>query len=444
MPDLKHAGPAGLNLLTATVAAQKIAAGEITSEALVRDCLERIEARDVDFHAWTFLDSDLALAQSRACDNEAPRGHLHGVPIGVKDILDTADMPTEYGSKLYAGNQPESDCATVATLRRAGAVIIGKTVTTEFASPYPTHTLNPHDLKSTPGVSSSGSAAAIADYMIPLSNGTQTGGSVIRPAALCGVYGYKASHDNLDPTGIPMWKSSIDTLGHFARSLTDIALMRAALMDDRPASLNLPKDFTPRIGICRTKLWPEAGAENVAMIDKVSAILRDAGAHVDDVSFPTNFDEINQAHPIITGADSISVLPDKITSQLENVNPWTRDRTRDAKKRSDAEVEEARSIAAHTRVDLKQVFEDFDLLLTPAAEGEAQMDLVAMPPPSFNSLWTLMHTPCLSLPAFKGPNDMPVGLQIVGVQGRDNFLLALSAWMEKKIINAIGGLPASL
>ncbi len=152
-----------------------------------------------------------------------------------------------------------------------------------------------------------------------------------------------------------MWKSSIDTLGHFARSLADIALMRAALMDDRPASLNLPKDFTTRIGICRTKLWPEAGAENVAMIDKVSAILRAAGAHVDDVSFPANFDEINQAHPIITGADSISVLPDKITSQLENVNPWTRDRTRDAKKRSDAKVKEARSIAAHTRVDLKQV-----------------------------------------------------------------------------------------
>lgn len=444
MPDLKNAGPAGLNLLTATVAAQKIAAGEITSEALVRDCLERIEARDADVHAWAFLDIDLALAQARACDNEAPRGHLHGVPIGVKDILNTADMPTEYGSKLYAGNQPKSDCATVAALRRAGAVIIGKTVTTEFACPYPTHTLNPHDLKSTPGVSSSGSVAAVADYMIPLSNGTQTGGSVIRPAALCGVYGYKASHDNLDPTGIPMWKSSIDTLGHFARSLADIALMRAALTGDQPASLNLPKDSRPRIGICRTKLWPEAGAENVAMIDTVSAILRDAGVQVDDVDFPANFDEINQAHPIITGADSISVLPEEIIRQLEKVNPWTRDRTEEAKERSNEEVEEARRVAAHTRIDLKQVFENFDLLLTPAAEGEAQTDLAAMPPPSFNSLWTLMYTPCLSLPVFKGPNDMPVGLQIVGAQDRDDFLLALSAWIEKKIIEAIGGLPASL
>ena len=444
MSDLRNAGPARHNLLTATEAAQKIAAGEMTSEALVGDCLARIEARDADFHAWAFIDPDFALAQARARDSEAPAGRLHGVPVGVKDILNTADMPTEYGSKLYAKNRPGSDCATVAALRSAGAVIIGKTATTEFACPYPAHTLNPHDLKSTPGVSSSGSAAAVADYMVPLSNGTQTGGSVIRPAALCGVYGYKASHDNLDPTGIPMWKPSIDTLGHFARSLADIALMRAALRDDRPAALNLANGFTPRIGICRTKLWPEAGPENVAMIDKVSALLRDAGADVDEVGFPANFDDIIQAHPIITGADSISVLPDEIAGQLEKVNPWTRDRTRDAQKRSDAELAEARRIAAQTRLDLEKVFQDFDFLLTPAAEGEAQTDPSAMPPPSFNSLWTLMYTPCVTLPVFTGPTDMPVGLQIVGAQGRDDFLLALSAWMERTITDATGGLPASL
>jgi amidase len=241
-----------------------------------------------------------------------------------------------------------------------------------------------------------------------------------------------------------MWKSSIDTLGHFARSLDDIALMRRVLTGDRPAPLNMAKDVTPRIGICRTKLWAEAGPENIAMIDKVSAILRDAGAVVDDVGFPVNFDEIIQAHPIITGADSLSVLPAEITGQLEKVNSWTRDRTRDAQNRPAAEIEEARRIAAQTRVELKEVFQDFDLLLTPAAEGEAQTDPAAMPPPSFNSLWTLMYTPCVSLPVFTGPNDMPVGLQIVGAPGRDDFLLALSVWVEKTIIDATGGLPASL
>lgn len=444
MVELSDKGPGGLNLITATEVAQKIAAGETTSEAVVSDCLNRIEARDPQIQAWKFLDPDAALAQAKERDNEASRGCLHGVPVGIKDILNTADMPTEFGSSLFNGYQPKSDCTSVAALRAAGAVILGKTVTTEFASPYPTYTLNPHDLKSTPGVSSAGSAAAVADYMVPLTNGTQTGGSVIRPAALCGVYGYKASLKGLDPAGIEMWKPNIDTLGHFGRSLEDIALMSAALTGNPVADLKLPAGFKPRVGICRTGQWPAAGPENTAMIEKMIAILTDAGIDVEETDFPTNFDDVMAAHGMVVGADSVKAFPETVTSQLDKVNPWTRDRSRDARQMSESDVKNAHRIATDARTALSAEFERFDLLLTPSAEGEAETDRTAMPPPSFNSLWTLMYTPCVSLPAFTGPNDMPVGLQIVGPENRDDRTLALAHWVEQRITDACGGGPTKL
>ena len=228
MVELGPKGPMGLNALGAAEAARKLAAGEITSEALVRDCLARIEARDDVVRAWAFLDPDLALAQARARDAEPRRGPLHGIPIGIKDIFDTIDMPTGHGFPPYAGRKWGVDSACVAAFRRAGMVILGKTVTTEFACPSPLQTTNPHDPKRTPGVSSSGSGAAVADFMVPLANGTQTGGSVIGPSANCGVYGYKASLDGLDRTGLRHCKKSIDTLGLMGRSVDDLLLARAA------------------------------------------------------------------------------------------------------------------------------------------------------------------------------------------------------------------------
>ena len=255
MPSLVNDAPSGLNGLTASEAAAKIAAGEITSEQLVSDCLSRIDAHDETLMAWTHVDADLALAQARACDAaDTPAGPLHGVPVGVKDVLDTDDMPTEYGSEIYAGHQPATDSACVAALRAAGAVLLGKTTTTQFASPLPVGVRNPHDTDRTPGVSSSGSAAAVADFMAPLANGTQTGGSVILPAAFCGVVGYKASLDGLDRTGIAGLKKSLDTLGYFARSAEDIALVYAAVTGH-----TVPADpDRPKIGVCRTTMWYEA------------------------------------------------------------------------------------------------------------------------------------------------------------------------------------------
>jgi Asp-tRNA(Asn)/Glu-tRNA(Gln) amidotransferase A subunit family amidase len=440
--DLSTRGPEGLNLLTATELAQKIANRELTSEAVVRDCLDRIEARDADIMAWKHINTDAALLQAKALDATSPIGPLHGVPVGIKDILDTSDMPTEYGSSLFQGHQPQADCHTVAALRKAGAVILGKTVTTEFASPYPTFTLNPHDLKSTPGVSSSGSAAAVADFMVPLSNGTQTGGSVIRPAALCGIYGYKASLHELDPSGIQMWKPNIDTLGNFARSLEDIALMRAALRNEPQRPLSLGNDHSPRIGICRTGQWPAAGPENIRMFEIISNMLEEIGIEVEEITFPDQFEDVLAAHMVVVGADSMNAFPNSVTSQIGMVNPWTRARHAEAQKLTEKDISDAHRIAAVARKELDAVFEKFDILLTPCAEGEATPDHTAMSPPSFNSLWTLMHVPCVSLPAFVGPNDMPVGLQVIGHLNNDHRTLALSSWLEKQIEDSLGPLPA--
>src|SRR5262245_36774202 len=229
MPDLRNAGPAGLNPLTAIEAAERLARGAATSVKLVEDCLARIAARDGALHAWTHVDREHALAQARARDAEPRRSPLHGVPVGVKDIFDTCDMPTAYGSSIHAGHRPAIDSVVVALMRRAGMVILGKCTTTEFASPVPVGVRNPHDLTRTPGVSSSGSAAAVTDFMVPLSIGSQTGGSTILPAAYCGIFGFKASLTRIDRGNIRQLRPTLDTIGLLGRSIADIACLHGVL-----------------------------------------------------------------------------------------------------------------------------------------------------------------------------------------------------------------------
>lgn len=438
MPNLHDSGPDGLNLLTATEMAAQIAAGKISSEAVVTDCLTRIEARNGELDAWAFIDPDLALMQARERDGGSVKGLLHGVPVGVKDILDTADMPTEYGSALYPGHRPDKDCLTVQRLREAGAVILGKTKTTEFASPFPTTTKNPRDVSRTPGVSSSGSAAAVADYMVPLSNGTQTGGSVIRPAALCGTYGYKASHRFLDPSGIPMWKVDIDTLGHFGRSIPDLDLMRAALTAGAKTDLSVDANFVPKIGICRTPEWSDATPENIAMIDWISDMFRGSVGTVDDLDFPVNFNNVMKGHGVITGTNGAAVMPDLVMENLDKVNPWTRMRTEEAAKCTTADIEEAHRVTSAARKTLAALFSDYDFLLTPGGEGEASTNTTGVIVGGFNALWTIMYVPCVTIPAFEGPNGLPVGLQIIGPFNQDERTLSLAGWLDDKI-KAAGG-----
>lgn len=419
MSNLVENRPSGPSGLTASEAAAKLRAGEITSEALVTDCLDRISADDPTLKAWTFIDPDLALAQARICDTaDTPVGPLHGIPVGVKDVLDTADMPTEYGSEIYAGHRPAADSACVAALRAAGAVLLGKTTTTQFASPLPVGVRNPHDTERTPGVSSSGSAAAVADFMVPLANGTQTGGSVILPAAFCGVVGYKASIDGLDRGGIAGLKQSLDTLGYFARSVDDIGLTYGALTGDA-----VPADADrPRIGICRTPMWAEADEYVQATLENAASALSTAGYDVADIDLPSPFETIEQPFRVISNYEGKAALADDFRDHMDKMNPWMRETGESTW--TDAEYVDAIAAADLARAALAELYADFPVILTPSTAGEAPADLVSVTMSSFNRMWTLMHGPTITLPVASGPNGMPVGVQLAAGVGDDARLIA--------------------
>ncbi len=431
MKDLRRQGPAGLNTLGATDAAARLAAGEITSEALVADCLERIAARDGELRAWAFVDPELALAQARRRDAEAPRGPLHGVPVGIKDILDTVDMPTEYGSVIHRGHRPASDTGCVAALRRAGAVILGKTATTEFASPVPIGVRNPHDFGRSPGVSSSGSAAAVADFMVPVALGTQTGGSVILPAAFCGVFGFKGSLDAIDRAGVRHLRPSLDTLGFMTRSAEDMAIVFGALT----ASTVAPRDDAspPRIGLCRTPWWDDAAPETVTAIETAERKLSRAGAEVSGVELPDVFDTVVETFRVISGVEGGSALEDELATQFEVLNHWIKAGAEARKGWSDDDYQAAQAHAVQCRAALGGIFEAFDVLVTPSTAGEATDDLVGVSDSSFNRIWTLMHGPCVTIPAFDGPNEMPVGVQVVGRPGDDANVIAIAGWIARHL-----------
>ena len=411
----------GLNGLSASHAAAKIAARDISSEELVRDCLARIEARNADLHAWTHVDPDYALAQARACDEAAePAGPLHGVPVGIKDVLDTADMPTEYGSTIYRGHRPAADSHCVAALRRAGAVILGKTTTTQFASPIPIGVRNPHDLERTPGVSSSGSAAAVADFMVPLANGTQTGGSVILPAAFCGVVGYKASLDGLDRTGIAALKHSLDTLGYFSRNVADIGLVYRAV-----TGTGLPKPARPRIGLCRTPMWHEAEDCSRAAVETAAAALSADGYEVADIDLPAELDGIEAPFRVISHYEGKRALAGEFRDHMDEMNDWMKETGISAW--TDADYAAAQTAAGRARRAMEPVYDRFDVLLTPSTSGEAPADLVSPTMSSFNRMWTLMHGPTITLPVATGPAGMPVGVQLAARPGDDAALIAAAA-----------------
>jgi len=433
MTNLVNNRPSGLAGLTATEAAAKIRNGEIASEALVTDCLARIETDDPTLKAWTFIDADMALAQARACDAaDAPIGALHGVPVGVKDVLDTSDMPTEYGSEIYVGQHPSADSACVAALRAAGAVLLGKTTTTQFASPLPVGVRNPHDTDRTPGVSSSGSAAAVADFMVPLANGTQTGGSVILPAAFCGVVGYKASLDGLDRTGIQALKVSLDTLGYFARSVDDIGLVFGAVTGNVvPAASDRPK-----IGLCRTPMWAEAEDAAQAALETSAASLSAAGYEVTDIDLPPELTSIEQPFRVISNYEGKAALANDFRDHMDKMNPWMRE-TGESNWTAD-EYTQALGDAAAARSALAKVYEDFPVLLTPSTAGEAPADLVSPTMSSFNRMWTLMHGPTITLPVATGENGMPIGIQLAAGVGDDAALISRTADIHRVLDLAAG------
>ncbi len=377
-----------------------------------------------------FVDPELALAQARRCDGEAPRGALHGVPVGVKDILDTDDMPTEYGSAIHRGHRPTADTGCVAALRRAGAVILGKTATTEFASPVPIGVRNPHDFGRGPGVSSSGSAAAVRAGMVPAALGTQTGGSVILPAAFCGVFGFKGSLNAIPRAGIRHLRPSLDTLGFMTRSADDMAATFGALTGNAVAPM---AEAPPRIGLCRTPWWDGAAPETVAAIETAERKLASAGAMVASVELPDIFATVVETFGIVAGVEGGAALADELASHFETLNHWIKAGAEARKGWSDADFEAAQSHAGECRAALGAMFDEFDVLVTPSTAGEATTDLVGISDSSFNRVWTLMHGPCVTIPAYDGPNGMPVGIQVVGRPGDDARVIAIAGWIARQL-----------
>jgi amidase len=398
----------------------------LTAERLVSSCLQRIRKLEPRIHAWAYLDPEHALARARSLDKSKPRGLLTGVPVGVKDVIDTADLPTAYGSPIYKGHRPTADADCVVKVRQANGVVMGKTVTTEFASWTPGPTTNPHNAKHTPGGSSSGSAAAVAAGMIPLAFGTQTGGSVIRPASFCGIVGYKATRLSLPVAGIKPLCAALDTLGAFAREVGDLLLLHAALAgvpDDQPG---IPRHA--RIGICRGPSWPLAKAESIAALERAEARLRAARAEVDVVELPPVFDAVLEAHEVLMTRGIAHAYDLEWQQSRDRLSPKFVETVSKGLNYTNFEVDEARRIAQVSVEAMDRILRDYDALLTPAATGEAPKGLDSTGDPAFNRMWTLLETPAVSLPTATGPKGLPVGVQFIGARGTDRQLLALCDW----------------
>ena len=423
-----------LNELTATEAIHWMAQGKATSEQLVRACLERIEEREPIVGAWEYLNPEQVLAQARACDQRTGTGALRGVPFGIKDIIDTFDMPTCYGSPIYTGHQPHRDAACVALGRAAGGVLMGKTVSTEFANKHPGKTANPHDPTRTPGGSSSGSAAAVADCMVPLAIGTQTTASTIRPASFCGIFGYRPTYGELSCAGVLQCAGSLDTIGLYARSLEDIALYRNVLLGLPPEPL-APDSGPPRIGFCRTPMWSRLDPPTGPLLEQGLQRLAQAGAQVKDIDLPPAFAEIEEAHRAISSFEFARNFTYEVLYHKELLSAELRHgRIADGQCCTLERYRQARALVVQCRALLAHVFADIDILLTAAAAGEAPVGLQSTGSAAFSAIWTTMHVPAVNVPAFVGPHGLPIGLQVIAPFGADRQLLEAARWVHRHIV----------
>src|SRR5450631_3361700 len=424
-----------------------MARGTISAEAYTRACLGRISALENEVRAFVHLDPAYALSQARALDerrrNGQPTGPLHGVPVGIKDIFDTADYPTECGSPLFKGRRPVRDCAAVARLRAAGAVIIGKTVTTECAYFHPGPTRNPHDHERTPGGSSSGSAAAVAAGMVPLAIGSQTNGSVIRPAAFCGVYGVKPTHGTISRRGALVLSLALDHVGVFARSIADCALILDVLAgydaEDPDSRLSASPELRvtavekplmpPRLAFVRTPVWDKADAETRAAFD---ALVKRLGDVVKTFDLPEFFAAAWADQRVIMYTDMAHNFGALVERGGDASSKQLRDLVSEGSQTRALRYLAARDGALRYRTGLTDILKDCDAILTPSAPGVAPKGL-ATGNPMFNTLWTLSGLPAITLPLLKGEGGMPIGVQLVGAFGDDARLLRTANWLDEKL-----------
>jgi Asp-tRNA(Asn)/Glu-tRNA(Gln) amidotransferase A subunit family amidase len=419
-------------LLSALDLARRVEAGEITPEGVVDLCAAAIAAREDEVGAFTHLAIDQARALARR-DAERLRGlPLRGLPVGLKDIYDTHDMPTEYGSAAYKGHQPAADSAPVSMLRRAGGIMLGKTVTTEFAHQQTGKTRNPHNLEHTPGGSSSGSAAAVAAGMVPIATGSQTAGSVIRPAAYCGVAGFKPSYKLLPIIGVKCYAWSLDTVGLYGAGVADVAFATAA-MSGRDLRVDRATPAAPRVALMRTHIWAEASADMQNAIDVAARALEAAGASVKDVALPPPLEDAWRAHKVIILHEAARSYAFEYDNRRDLLGPKTVSMLDEAATVSVDAYDDARRIASRARLALADLMGEFDVILTPAAPGAAPHGIGATGQAIFNLLWTLMGTPCVNVPGLSDAAGMPLGVQIVGRFGRDRAALEAALFTERAL-----------
>lgn len=416
---------APLNKLSAVEIASAIAAGVVTCEVVARACIERVLAREKVVKAWAHFDPHEILAQARKLDQATVRGPLHGVPVGVKDIIDTYDMPTGMGSPIYRGHRPASDASCVAVLRAAGAVIFGKTATCEFAGVTAAETTNPHDSSRTPGGSSSGSGAAVADYMVPLAFGTQTGGSVQRPSSYCGAVGYKPTFGLINRAGVKPAAESLDTVGLIARTVDDIALAMRVLTNAAEVTWLRPETKL-RIGLCYTYAWDTAEDPTKNALSDAATRLRSHGHLVQECELPPSFSELSATREIVNDYERARGMAHEWQSNRHLISEGlARSISRGLTMSAESYTHALRHLEA-CRAMLSPIFEKFDVLLAPTVPGEAPIGLSFTGDHRFQSIWTQLRTPTLSLPTHAGPNGMPVSIQLVGHPYGDKELLAIA------------------
>ena len=438
-----------LSALTAAQAAASIGDGFVSAEELVAACLDRIAAIEEAVGAFAHLDAENALAQARACDewrrSGRPTGPLHGVPVAVKDLIDTADYPTECGSPFLSGRRPRTDATVVSRLRAAGAVIIGKAVTTEFAYYHPGKTRNPRDLERTPGGSSSGSAAAVAAGMVPVAIGTQTNGSIIRPASFCGVFAMKPSHGLVSRTGVLPLSRTLDHVGPFARSIEDLAIMLDAMAgydaqdpDTRPvAARNFRQvaaeelGLAPRFAFVKTPVWEKADA--VAR-DAFEDLARELGDGCFTYDLPESYAEAWDAQRAIMAAEMAHNLGKLADRGGDQISPRFRAFIAEGRNVGATQYLAAVALAGALRDSLVELFQqECTAIITPAAPGAAPRGLDATGDPAFNTLWTLLGLPAITLPLLADDDGMPIGVQLVGAPGDDARLLRTANWLVERL-----------
>jgi amidase len=413
--------------LPAAEAVARLARRELRAEALVRACLDRIAERDEALGAFEHLDPEAALAAARRIDALDPAPPLAGLPVAVKDIFDTADLPTECGTEIFRGRRPAADATAVARLRAAGAVILGKTVTTELAYFRPGKTRNPHDPARTPGGSSSGSAAAVAAGLVPAAIGTQTAGSVLRPASFCGVVGFKPTHGLVPMDGALPQAPSLDTFGLFVRDVAAVPLLLGAAAG-RPMAAPAPA-APPRLALCRTGEWPKATPDTRAVLEEVAAALACAGARVEELALPPELDGLAEAQRDLQALEASRSFRGLRDAHRDRLSPVLLELVLAGEGVTPAREADVRARAARGRAALPAIFARHDALLTPAAPGEAPPGLATTGDPAFNRIWTMLGTPAASLPLGRGAAGLPVGVQVVGAPGADAALAATCGWI---------------